>query len=187
MELAGLEDGSYVFRGGRLLVATPAVTIGGQIGAFLVDADPAGAAPALAPMDLLWAVEAGNADDQRSEWAHRAVEGGWFGDGLGAGDLARIIAPGFVVMTGDVGLVEATSGFTRAAEVPATVLLTMLTRPDAGCGIDLNHDGVLDFFDVQIYLALFSAGDAQADINGDGFLDFFDILEFLQRFASGCA
>jgi len=54
------------------------------------------------------------------------------------------------------------------------------------CRADLNQDGVYDFFDLQIYLALFAAGDPAADLNDDGLIDFFDVLRFIGLFAEGC-
>jgi len=54
------------------------------------------------------------------------------------------------------------------------------------CQPDFNNDGVLDFFDVQLYLSLFSQSDPAADLTGDGIFDFFDIQEFLNLFAAGC-
>jgi hypothetical protein len=54
------------------------------------------------------------------------------------------------------------------------------------CVADVNGDGMLDFFDVLDYLALFSDGDAAADLNGDGVLDFFDVADFLDLFSDGC-
>ncbi len=54
------------------------------------------------------------------------------------------------------------------------------------CPPDLNDDGVLDIFDVQMMLGLYSAQDLEADFNGDGILDFFDILRYLQMFSNGC-
>lgn len=56
----------------------------------------------------------------------------------------------------------------------------------AGCAPDLNQDGMLDFFDVQMFLNLFSAGDDAADLNHDGMLDFFDVQRFLNLFSAGC-
>jgi hypothetical protein len=46
--------------------------------------------------------------------------------------------------------------------------------------------GELDFFDLQAYLNLYSAGDPGADLNGDGLIDFFDVQAFLNAFAGGC-
>ncbi len=55
-----------------------------------------------------------------------------------------------------------------------------------GCAVDLNSDGVADFFDIQAFLNLYSAQDAQADWNNDGAFDFFDVQSFLADFALGC-
>lgn len=54
------------------------------------------------------------------------------------------------------------------------------------CLADFNHDGFVDFFDIQTYLSAFASGDSQADLNMDGILDFFDLLAFLNLFAAGC-
>ncbi len=54
------------------------------------------------------------------------------------------------------------------------------------CPADLVEDCVLDFFDVQTFLARFSEGDLTVDFIDDGVLDFFDVLEFLNDFAGGC-
>lgn len=55
------------------------------------------------------------------------------------------------------------------------------------CPADWNNDGVLDFFDVQGFLAGFAAMNPRADINNDGVFDFFDVQAFLQSFANGCS
>jgi hypothetical protein len=54
------------------------------------------------------------------------------------------------------------------------------------CGPDLNLDGLLDFFDVQVFLEAFSAGDPLGDYNEDGLFDFFDVLAFLDAFSASC-
>lgn len=54
------------------------------------------------------------------------------------------------------------------------------------CEADRNGDGVLDFFDVQDFLADFAAHDPSADTNNDGAFDFFDVQVFLQLFSAGC-
>ncbi len=58
--------------------------------------------------------------------------------------------------------------------------------PSADCIPDFNDDGVLDFFDVQAFLAAFSAHDPSADLTNDGSYDFFDVQAFLQAFSNGC-
>lgn len=46
--------------------------------------------------------------------------------------------------------------------------------------------GTLNFFDVQVFLGLFSAHDAAADLNADVSFDFFDVQLFLNLFSAGC-
>ncbi len=50
---------------------------------------------------------------------------------------------------------------------------------------DLNGDGVLDFFDVSLFLSAYNAQDPVADFNGDGSFDFFDVSAFLAAFNAG--
>lgn len=54
------------------------------------------------------------------------------------------------------------------------------------CLADWNGDEVVDFFDVQAFLADFSAQTPAADITEDGLHDFFDIQLFLQLLSNGC-
>ncbi len=61
-----------------------------------------------------------------------------------------------------------------------------LGMPAVVCEADLNSDGVLNFFDVSIFLNAFNAGDPIADFTGDGVLNFFDISYFLQDYTAGC-
>ena len=56
-----------------------------------------------------------------------------------------------------------------------------------GCGpADLNHDDLLDFFDVLAFLSAFAAFDIEGDFNNDALWDFFDVLAFLNAFSQGC-
>lgn len=59
--------------------------------------------------------------------------------------------------------------------------------PWPDCVADMNIDCTLNFFDVSLFLTLFSAGDPVADINSDGALNFFDVSSFLQAFTAGCS
>ncbi len=56
----------------------------------------------------------------------------------------------------------------------------------SACPPDLNDDGSLDFFDVQLFLNLFAAQDPDADLNNDSLFDFFDIQLYLNLFSAGC-
>lgn len=73
--------------------------------------------------------------------------------------------------------------FTVASDRPRLVIEF---TPPAGCPADINGDTVLDFFDVQEFLSLFSAMDPAADFNNDTVFDFFDVQAFLQAFSAGC-
>ncbi len=55
------------------------------------------------------------------------------------------------------------------------------------CKSDQNLDGVLNFFDVSVFLAAFGQMDPSADINGDGQFNFFDVSEFLMDFGANCS
>ncbi len=55
------------------------------------------------------------------------------------------------------------------------------------CKADLTGDGLLDFFDISLFLQRYGASDLSVDLNGDGSLDFFDISAFLVFFQNGCS
>lgn len=55
------------------------------------------------------------------------------------------------------------------------------------CRVDLNADGVLNFFDISAFLVAFSSGDLIVDFNLDGVLNFFDISLFLSEFSAQCS
>lgn len=75
---------------------------------------------------------------------------------------------------------------------PAVIASSPLPRGYAGivaslcCPADLNADAVVDFFDIQMFLGWFAAGNPLADFNLDGIFDFFDIQAYLNVFAEGC-
>ena len=51
------------------------------------------------------------------------------------------------------------------------------------CPADLNGDGMLNFFDVSLFLQGYNTG---ADYNGDGSTNFFDVSAFLTDYNMGC-
>jgi hypothetical protein len=65
-------------------------------------------------------------------------------------------------------------------------LVTGLPSVREICPPDMNTDGAIDMFDVQLFLGLYSEGDAEADFVPDGTIDFFDLQSFLNQYASGC-
>lgn len=54
------------------------------------------------------------------------------------------------------------------------------------CQPDYFGDGSLNFFDISIFLSLFTSLDLAADFNHDGSLNFFDVSDFLSAFTAGC-
>jgi hypothetical protein len=69
---------------------------------------------------------------------------------------------------------------------PPAMFQFVLYTPGDGtppCPADLNGDGVLNFFDVSLFLQDFNAG---GDYNGDGATNFFDVSAFLQDYNAGC-
>lgn len=72
---------------------------------------------------------------------------------------------------------------------PPSMFQFVLYGPSTGnlCGpADLNNDGMLDFFDVSLFLQAYNTMGAAADFNNDGMFDFFDVSLFLQAFNAGC-
>lgn len=54
------------------------------------------------------------------------------------------------------------------------------------CTADLNADGVLNFFDVSLFLVAFANNEPSADLEPDGNFNFFDIARYLNAFDAGC-
>ncbi len=54
------------------------------------------------------------------------------------------------------------------------------------CPVDLNDDGMVDFFDVSVFLTAFSTMGPVADFNHDGIVNFFDVSAFLAAYNAGC-
>jgi hypothetical protein len=74
----------------------------------------------------------------------------------------------------------------RAYAIEEGTLVAIDLSDCAACPADLNEDGAVDFFDLQMYLNLFADGDLRADFNGDTLLDFFDVQAFLNAYSQGC-
>jgi hypothetical protein len=55
------------------------------------------------------------------------------------------------------------------------------------CGADINGDGLLNFFDVAAYIALYNAQDPAADLAAPfGTLNFFDLAAYITLYNAGC-
>ncbi|MEZ6163457.1 MAG: GC-type dockerin domain-anchored protein [Phycisphaerales bacterium] len=69
----------------------------------------------------------------------------------------------------------------------------LMAKPDMGafeaegvCPADLTGDGVLNFFDVSVFLSAYNAMNPAADFTGDGAFNFFDVSAFLNAYNAGC-
>jgi hypothetical protein len=68
-----------------------------------------------------------------------------------------------------------------------TFSLYTIELGDCDCPVDLvTPFGILDFYDLQVFLLHLSEGDPRADMNLDGLLDINDVLAFLDSYAAGC-
>jgi hypothetical protein len=109
------------------------------------------------------------------------VGGGWFHRTFRVAD--------FVATTSQFRIRFSAGDEGQASVVEAGVdglMIQAFSCEDTTCLADFNNDGELDFFDVQAYLAAFSAHDPAADLTGDGTFDFFDVQQFLNAFSNGC-
>ena len=54
------------------------------------------------------------------------------------------------------------------------------------CRPDLSDDGVLNFFDISMFIQAFLDQDPMADVSRDGNINFFDVSLYIQSFQAGC-
>lgn len=79
---------------------------------------------------------------------------------------------------GDLDMVVANSNDT-------SVLLNH-SNQGSSCPPDLNNEGMLNSFDVSMFLSAFAASHPIADFTDDGQFNFFDASAFLIAFNAGC-
>jgi hypothetical protein len=61
------------------------------------------------------------------------------------------------------------------------------TNTPVPCPADINADGLLNFFDVAAYIALYNASDPAADLAAPfGTLNFFDLAAYIALYNAGC-
>lgn len=65
-------------------------------------------------------------------------------------------------------------------------ILTLDLNECTTCPIDLNDDGVLNFFDVARFIEAYTNEEPAADLNNDNLYNFFDISAFLVAYQAGC-
>ena len=57
---------------------------------------------------------------------------------------------------------------------------------DAGCAVDFDGNGVLNTFDVLVFLNAWNAGDSSADFDGNGTINTLDVQAYLNAWVAGC-
>jgi len=61
----------------------------------------------------------------------------------------------------------------------------LVTEPPS-CPQDIDGNGLLNFFDISSFLALYNAQNPVADWDGNGLFNFFDISSYLASYNAGC-
>lgn len=70
---------------------------------------------------------------------------------------------------------------------PNAVVLRLASVGPAVCDADLNADGLLNFFDVAVYTAMYNDQNAGADYAAPwGTLNFFDVAAYMNAYQNGC-
>ncbi len=54
------------------------------------------------------------------------------------------------------------------------------------CAADTDNNGVVNFFDLNLFQTRFGAGSLRADWDDNGLLNFFDLADYLADFTAGC-
>lgn len=101
---------------------------------------------------------------------------------------------GSVSVSGDTVSLSGTIEFAGSSEVytgvtmniSGTLTIDATGTAPAPCIANFNGDDVLDFFDIQAFLAAFSNNEQSADVVDDEVFNFFDIQYFLAAFSAGC-
>jgi len=81
---------------------------------------------------------------------------------------------------------EAVDGFAASPIVEVRLFCTMHGTCTDHCPADLTGDGLLDFFDVSVFLDGLGGQNIASDFTDDGLWDFFDVSAFLDAFGAGC-
>jgi hypothetical protein len=123
---------------------------------------------------------------------------GTFGDGLETASWDVVSGPSqsmmyagtgpyrVIVPNSDASGMDTLSFSITTGSGTSSVATITLDYGPADCVADVNGDGVLDFFDVQAFLTLFSLEDPSTDLNEDGLFDFFDVQVYLGAYSAGC-
>ncbi|MEZ6164041.1 MAG: GC-type dockerin domain-anchored protein [Phycisphaerales bacterium] len=108
---------------------------------------------------------------------------------LGIFDVSDPYAPQFEGMIPSIGswfTVAYDDGVMMMVSEYQTFAVDLSEDCNPGCAADLNGDGVLDFFDVTLFLQAYLDADPSVDFDGDGSLTFYDVSRFLVAYGQGC-
>lgn len=96
-----------------------------------------------------------------------------------AGDNAATLIVGDATGDGQPDFITHNTGSGDLSLIENMLALTQ-------CLPDLTHDGTLDYFDVNAFLALYFNASPEADLDQDGTLSFLDVSAFLIAFNADC-
>lgn len=104
---------------------------------------------------------------------------------LAVGDEVTLVTAG--LMTGTFAVIEGADpdgdlGFEITQDSQGVTARVIST----GCAVDLEPDGVLNFFDVAAFIDAFLNQLPAGDFNNDGQFNFFDVSAFVVAFGRGC-
>ncbi|MEM7629497.1 MAG: S8 family serine peptidase [Planctomycetota bacterium] len=98
---------------------------------------------------------------------------------------------GVLTSTGTAGPASASTlndSYPRVDGLAAVAIAAASVSQPSGCEVDLNGDGMVDVFDVLLFLNLVDAGDPAVDLAPpEGVIDLFDVLVFLGLFGQPCS
>ena len=147
------------------------------------------------PAGSAWVIRPDNPEDLIYAFGQVNAQGDWVRvEGFDANDdlIVSVDAPpivsggfaGFIVREGVSKVVVTPLGnFDFANGMDDVQVSTQVINL---CDVDINCDGLLNFFDISAFLTAYNAMDPRADFSGDGFFNFFDISAFLAQYSAGC-
>lgn len=75
---------------------------------------------------------------------------------------------------------------TASLECASATVVSPGVTLDVLCAADINGDGAVDGFDIEVFMTHFESGSPEADVDNDGFVDAFDVEQFVGSFEEGC-
>lgn len=91
-----------------------------------------------------------------------------------------------LAFTSTDGFCDMTVPISEFASLPGGLLARVSSACNAACPADVVPDLTLDLLDVIEFINRVSTSDADADLDADSSVNFFDVLVFLRLFSEGC-